>query len=138
MVNYFLLLKQTKRFLKRSAPSFQHETLSDSLLRALPNLLVKFKSDLIILESLANLPRYLNPTVFSLPQRRADFVHLVKHLCEIYLQSNDESVLYQNSLSIVFLCDKDHARSPEVKAVTKKKVSQLHGIITTDLLFNSK
>ena len=82
-----------KRFLKRSAPSSQHESLSYALLRALPNLLVKFKSDSIILESLANLPRYLIPTVFSLPQRRAYFVNLVKHLCEIYLQSNDESVL---------------------------------------------
>ena len=80
----------------------------------------------------------LVPTVFSLPQRRADFVNLVKHLCEIYLQSNDESVLYQNSLSIVFLCDEDHARSPEVKAAAKKKVSQLHGIMTPDLLSNSK
>ena len=90
----------------------------------------------IILESLANLSRYLIPTVFSLFQRRVDFVNLVKHLCEIYLQSNDESVLYQNSLSIVFLCDEDHARSPEVKAAAKKKVSQLHGIITTDLLSN--
>ena len=80
----------------------------------------------------------LVPTVFSLPQRRADFVNLVKHLCEIYLQSNDESVLYQISLSIVFLCDEDHARSPEVKAAAKKTVSQLHGIITTDLLSNSK
>ena len=76
--------------------------------------------------------------MFSLPQRRADFVNLVKHLCEIYLQSNDESVLYQISLSIVFLCDEDHTRSPEVKAAAKKTVSQLHGIITTDLLSNSK
>ena len=92
----------------------------------------------IILESLANLSRYLIPTIFSLPQRRADFVNIVKHLCEIYLQLNDDSVLYQISLSIVFLCDEDHTRSPEVKAAAKKTVSQLHGIITTDLLSNSK
>ena len=61
-----------KRLLKRTAPNSQHETLSDALLRALSNLLVKFK------------------------------------------------------------------KSPEVKAAAKKTVSQLHGIITTDLLSNSK
>ena len=53
IIGYHELTKSNKPkiFLKRSAPSSQHETLSDALLRALPNLLVKFKSDSIILES---------------------------------------------------------------------------------------
>ena len=38
----------------------QHENLSVALLRALPNLLLKFKTDPIILRSLAILPRYLS------------------------------------------------------------------------------
>ena len=37
-----------------------HESLSIALLKALPNLLVKFKSDSAILESLTSLPRYLS------------------------------------------------------------------------------
>ena len=47
----------------------EHETLSIALLEALPNLLIQFKGDLAIVPELASLPRFLVPSVFSLPSK---------------------------------------------------------------------
>jgi hypothetical protein len=50
----------SKKHKKQKASSHHpHETLSVALLKALPDLLVKFNSDAAILESLTRLPRYL-------------------------------------------------------------------------------
>ena len=71
----------------------EHENLSIALLKALPNLLIQFKGDLAIIPELASLPRFLIPIVFSLPQRKQDYMSLIKNLGEIYLLSSDNSTL---------------------------------------------
>ncbi len=45
---------------KKASSNVQHESLSVELIKALPNLLVQFKSDSTIIESLVSLPRYFS------------------------------------------------------------------------------
>jgi len=111
----------------KKAPSMgrEHENLSIALLKALPNLLIQFKGDLAIIPELASLPRFLIPTVFSLPQRKQDFMALIKNLGDIYLSSSDDRILDSTARSLVSLCDGDHARIPESKAQLRKVVVEL-------------
>ena len=109
----------------KASSNLQHESLSIALIKTLPNLLVQFRSDPAIIESLVNLPRYFIPSVFSLPQRKSDFVSLTKNLTEIFLQSNDEKVLVNAALSLTFLCKGDHARAVEAKSAMKKMIGEL-------------
>jgi cohesin complex subunit SA-1/2 len=138
------------------AKDLNHETLSIALMKALPHLLEKFKSDSIILQSLVCLPRYFGksaiylwlpfsmcfsyiilflvvPSVFSLPQRKNDFLALIKILSDIYLQTTDEVVLTNGARSIAYLCDGDHARSNDACAQVTKLVTELRDRICTHL-----
>mmetsp|Transcript_24504 Transcript_24504/g.36303 ORF Transcript_24504/g.36303 Transcript_24504/m.36303 type:complete len:1119 (+) Transcript_24504:1970-5326(+) len=118
----------------RVSTGIQHEKLSIALLRALPDLLIKFKSDAAVLESISSLPRYLIPTVFSLPQRKKDFTSLNKNLSEIYLQSNDENVLRNVALSLAYLSRGDHTRAPEARLQLQKVFQQLRDRVEDMLL----
>jgi len=111
----------------KKAPSMgrEHENLSIALLKALPNLLIQFKGDLAIIPELASLPRFLIPTVFSLPQRKQDYMSLIKNLGEIYLSSSDDRILDNTARSLVSLCNGDHARVAESKAQLRKVVVEL-------------
>jgi len=103
----------------------EHETLSIALLKSLPSLLIQFKGDLAIIPELASLPRFLIPTVFSLPQRKQDFMSLIKNLGEIYLSSSDTHILDNCARSLVSLCNGDHARVAESKTQLRKVVLEL-------------
>jgi len=104
---------------------YHHEALSVALMKKLPTLLEKFKSDSKILVSLTSLPRFFVPSVFSLPQRKKEFIDLFNSLSEIYLLSTDEQVLTNITRSIKFLSEGDHARSNEAKAGLNKLVSTI-------------
>lgn len=86
---------------------------------------MQFKGDLSVVPELAGLPRFLIPTVFSLPQRKGDYVSLVKNLADIYLSSSDDRVLDSAARSLVSLCNGDHARVAESKAQLRKVVVEL-------------
>lgn len=73
------------------------------------------------------------PSVFSLPQRKSDFVAMSKNLTNIFLQSNDENVLTNAALSLVSLCKGDHARVAEAKKSVNKCLVELHDRILTHL-----
>ena len=103
----------------------EHENLSIALLKSLPSLLIQFKGDLAIIPELASLPRFLIPTVFSLPQRKQDFMSLIKNLGEIYLSSSDTHILDNCARSLVSLSTGDHARVAESKAQLRKVVVEL-------------
>jgi cohesin complex subunit SA-1/2 len=86
-----------------------------------------FVTDTIILYT------HVVPSVFSLPQRKGDFLNLFKNLTEIYLLSTDEQVLTNTARSIKFLSEGDHARSNEAKAGVKKLVSTISDRIVKHL-----
>jgi len=110
---------------KKASMGREHETLSIALLKALPNLLLKFKGDTDVISELACLPRFLVPTVFSLPQRKQDFMSLIKNLGEIYLSSSNEDTLDKTARSLSSLCKGNHARVTESKAQLRKVVVEL-------------
>ena len=78
-----------------------------------------------IIPELASLPRFLVPTVFSLPQRKHDFMSLIKNLGEIYLSSSDDRILNNIALSMVSLSNGDHARVADSKGQVRKIVVEL-------------
>lgn len=120
-------MTSTKKPKGKRTPSMgrEHENLSIALLKALPSLLIQFKGDLAIIPELVSLPRFLIPTVFSLPQRKQDFMDLIKNLGEIYLSSSDTRILDNTARSLVSLCNGDHARAAESKAQLRKVVVEL-------------
>ena len=65
------------------------------------------------------------PTVFSLPQRKGDFISLVKRLSDIFLQSSEETVLENVSLSLRYLSDGDHSRAPDGSLQLKNITQEL-------------
>lgn len=73
------------------------------------------------------------PSVFSLPQRKEDFLALLKNLAEIFLLSTSEQVLKNVARSIKFLSAGDHARLNEAKADLKKLVSSIRNRILEHL-----
>lgn len=115
-------LVTTKAKLKGKGKS--HEELSSALLKALPEFLIKFKTDTEILTSISSLPRLLLPSVFSLSHRKGDFIELVKILAEIFLYSSSETVLLNISDALAFFARADHVRSQEAQV-------QLQGLATT-------
>ena len=92
-----------------------HEVLSVALLKALPDLLIKFKTDSHILSSISSLPRFLLPSVLSLPQRKNDFLELVKNLSDIYKHSGNETVLQNIAEDLAFLVRGDHVRAQDAQ-----------------------
>ena len=119
---------------KKSGSGMQHERLSIALLKALPNLLLKFKGDSAVLASLASLPRYLLPSAFSLPQRKRDFLSLAKNLADAFLQSTDRAVLENIALSMRYLSDGDHSRAADghlqVKNICKELQDRIVDLFT--------
>lgn len=115
---------------KRKKEASHPEILSIALLKSLPHLLIAFKGDSIALQSLTQLPRYLQSSVFSLPSRKNEFHSLIKNLCGLFLESTDETVLQHISGSLAFLVEGDHARTPEVKA----QISKLSGLLQERLM----
>lgn len=106
-----------------------HESLSVALIKAVPNLLEKFKSDSKILESLTLLPRYFAQSVFTLPQRKNDFIALLNVLREVFLLSTDERVLRNSARSINYLSEGNHARSNDAKNGVRKLVMKIRDLI---------
>lgn len=110
---------------KKASRGREHETLSIALLKALPNLLLQFKGDTDVISELACLPRFLIPTVFSLPQRKQDFMSLIKNLGEIFLSSSNDGTLEKTARSLVSLCKGTHARVTESKTQLRQVVVEL-------------
>jgi len=111
---------------KRNKSEGVHESLTVTLLMALPNLLTKFKTDSATLASLTSIPRNFIQTVFSLPQRKKDFTSLIKHLSEIFLSSSNENVLINTALSLEFLSLGTHARVPDAKRALQQIMESLN------------
>jgi hypothetical protein len=121
-----IIIREKKKSKKgTSSTGREHETLSIALLKALPNLLVQFKGDLAIIPELVALPRFLIPTVFSLPQKKQEYMSLIKNLGEVFLSSSDEKILCNTAASLVSLTRGDHARVAESKAQLRKVVVEL-------------
>lgn len=102
-----------------------HESLSVSLLKSLPELLLKFKADPHILRSVSSLPRFLLPSVISLPQRKKDFTDLIKNLSEVYMHSGNEIVLQNVAESFALLTRGDHVRAQDAQAQLQKLGTEL-------------
>jgi cohesin complex subunit SA-1/2 len=67
------------------------------------------------------------PSVFSLPQRKSDFLALVKNLSDIFLESSDESVLQNTALSLVSLSHGGHTRAADARRYLQRVASSLSG-----------
>lgn len=118
---------------KDSSKGSEHENLSVALMKTLPGLLKKFSTDNLILKSLTSLPRLLMGTVFSLSQRKPDFLFLSKNLLDIYLQTTDEEVLQNTACSMKYLCKGDHARASEARSMMQNCLSELQTRIVNNL-----
>ena len=126
-----------KKGLQRSS-EMSHEALSFSLLQALPELMIRFKTDLSILGSITILPKYLRelivfhclcsvsahpinlcfaptvPKIFSLPQQKNDFIKVIKIMTEIFVEASDDTVLSNVAQSLKFLLEGEHVRAKDV------------------------
>lgn len=91
------------------------ESLSQALLKNLPELLTTYKADNMCLRSLAKLPQHILPEIFSLSSRKSDFSALVKNICVLFLDCTDEKVLKEIAASLQYFVQGDHARVPEVQ-----------------------
>ncbi len=103
-----------------------HENLSVEMLKALPELFVKFSGDSRILYQLASLPRYLIHSVFSLPQRKKEFLSLLKQIGDLYLKSTDEAVLMQCALSLTHMTEGGHSRVTDAQNQVQKIIDGLN------------
>eukprot|EP00569_Conticribra_weissflogii_P004744 CAMPEP_0171342406 /NCGR_PEP_ID=MMETSP0878-20121228/14224_1 /TAXON_ID=67004 /ORGANISM="Thalassiosira weissflogii, Strain CCMP1336" /LENGTH=1813 /DNA_ID=CAMNT_0011845061 /DNA_START=84 /DNA_END=5525 /DNA_ORIENTATION=- len=117
--------KSVKPRRKATSMSREHENLSIAMLKALPNLLMQFKGDSAVTPELAKLPRYIIPTVFSLPQRKQEFMSLIKNLGDIYVSSSDTQILTNTAQSIVSLSKGDHGRVSEATAQIRNIVTEI-------------
>ena len=119
-------VKRTKKkSTKGTALGREHERCSLALLTSIPSLLLQFKGDLAIIPELVSLPRYILPTVLSLPQRKQDAVTLIKNLGEVYLSSSDDKILFNTVISMVSLSKGEHARVSDAKTQLRKVVVEL-------------
>ena len=117
--------KKDKKSTKANLLGREHERCSLALLTSIPSLLLQFKGDLAIIPELVSLPRYILPTVLSLPQRKQDAVTLIKNLGEVYLSSSDDKILFNTAHSMVSLSKGEHARVSEAKTQLRKVVVEL-------------
>lgn len=111
-----------------------HEILSSALLKALPELLVKYKTDANVLVSLSSLPRFILPSVLSLPQHKHDFVEILKHSADIFLHSNNQNVLLNISEALAFFASCDHVRVQDVQVQLRTLVRSLSEKLMTLLM----
>ena len=116
-------LPSTKIKLKGKGKS--HEELSSTLLEALPELFVRFKTDTDILESISSLPRLLLPSVLSLPKRKDDFIELVRILVEVFLFAGSEPVLQNISEALAIFARVDHVRSQDARVELQSLATKL-------------
>lgn len=63
--------------------------------------------------------------MFSLPQRKNDFLALVKNLSDIFLESSDEIVLQNTALSLVSLSRGGHTRASDARLHLQRVASSL-------------
>mmetsp|Transcript_15128 Transcript_15128/g.28158 ORF Transcript_15128/g.28158 Transcript_15128/m.28158 type:complete len:1016 (+) Transcript_15128:333-3380(+) len=115
---------------KKNKTNTSHEKLSIELLKALPALFVKFSGDSKMLQQLASLPRYLIHSVFSLPQRKADFTKVLKEIRELYVKSTEEAVLTQCAMSLAHMAGGSHARAVDASKQMMSIVETLKGKIS--------
>jgi hypothetical protein len=106
--------KQSLPRLKSKLNNSSHLELSSVILKELPDFLMKYKTESDILTSLCSLPRLLQPSVSSLPKHKQDFILLIKQLCDIFLQSNNESILISICDGLAFFSDLAHANAQDV------------------------
>jgi hypothetical protein len=118
-------VRDKKKANKANALGREHERCSLALLTSIPSLLLQFKGDLAIIPELVSLPRFILPTVLSLPQRKQDAVTLIKNLGEVYLSSSDDKILFNTAISMVSLSKGEHARVSEAKTQLRKVVVEL-------------
>ena len=76
------------------------------------------------------LSRLKVPSVFSLPQRKNDFLALVKNLCDVYLESSDEFVLQNIALSLSTISSGGHTRAADARLHLQRVASTLSGRLT--------
>jgi hypothetical protein len=120
---------------KASTAANQHETMSVALLKALPDLLLKFKADNFLLTSITSLPRLLKPSVLSLPSRKADFMSLVESLTELYQHANaTEAVLQNLATALIFLSQGEHVRASDAQLQLSQLVTDLSERLVTLML----
>ncbi|GMH66554.1 hypothetical protein TL16_g04458 [Triparma laevis f. inornata] len=119
--------KKAKSKAKMAKANTSHEKLSIELLKALPALFVKFSGDSKMLQQLASLPRYLIHSVFSLPQRKADFTKVLKEIGELYVKSTEEGVLTQCAMSLAHMAGGAHARAGDASKQMMTIVETLKG-----------
>jgi len=67
------------------------------------------------------------PSVLSLPQRKNDFLVLVKNLCDIYLEVSDEFVLQNIAVSLSSLSQEGHTRAADARLQLQRVASTLSG-----------
>lgn len=101
------------------------ESLSQALLKNLPDLLTAYKSDDMSLRSLTKLPQHILPEIFSLPNRKSDFSALVKNICVLFLDCTDEKVLKEIAASLLYFVQGDHARITEVQLLIRRMSTAL-------------
>lgn len=118
-------VKEKKKPSTKNILSREHERVSLALLTSIPSLLLQFKGDLAIIPELVSLPRFIIPTVLSLPQRKQDTITLIKNLAEVYLSSSDDKILVNTAVSLVSLSKGDHARVAESHTQLRKVVVEL-------------
>ncbi len=115
---------------KRTGKKSSHESLSIDLLKALPNLFVKFATNGAILGQLASLPRYLSHSVFSLPQRKNDFVSLCKALATAFTKTSDVSVMHAIAMSLTHMSSGSHSRKSDAQKHMSKLANDVAGKVT--------
>lgn len=103
------------------------ETLTLALLRALPGLLVSFRSDPLVLQSLVVLPQFMKSSVFGLTSRHKEFQSLLRGLCDIMLECTDKKVLLDCGLSLAVLVRSEHPRKQEVLVAVTEVAAKLRG-----------
>ena len=101
-----------------------------ALLRALPDLLVSFKSDTLVLRSLVVLPQCMSPEVFGLSSRRKELQSLLRALCDLMTESTDQEVLLDCALSLSVFAQSDHPRKDEALAALTDVVTTLRTRLT--------
>jgi len=65
------------------------------------------------------------PAIFSLPQRKTDFIAVVKNMTETFLESSNEEVISNIAQSLKFLAQGDHVRSKDVHLQLQSLASSL-------------
>lgn len=96
------------------------DSLSVALMKELSPLLAAFKSDAIALRDVTKLPLTIPVEVYTLASRKSDLQSLLKTLCQLYLDTTDETVLQNISAVFSQWLEGDHSRISDVKTQLKR------------------